>query len=93
MLTDVPAVQIGWGTPQARDLGDVSAQQLRTVSFADGSMGPKIEAACRFAEATSGLAGIGALADARAILEGRRGTRVNAADRFTPSELDAVWET
>ena len=26
-------------------------------SFADGSMGPKVEAACRFAEATGGLAG------------------------------------
>ena len=91
MLTDVPAVQVGWGTPEARELGDVSAQQLRTMSFADGSMGPKVEAACRFAEATHHLAGIGALADARAILGGRRGTRVNAADRFTRRELDAIW--
>jgi carbamate kinase len=93
MLTDVPAVQAGWGTPQARDLGDVSAPELRAMSFAEGSMGPKIEAACRFAEATHGLAGIGALADARAILQGRRGTRVSAAERFSPRELDAVWET
>ena len=92
MLTDVPAVQAGWGTPEARDLGDVSAQQLRAMSFADGSMGPKVEAACRFAETTGGLAGIGALADARAILGGRRGTRVNAAERFSPRELDAMWE-
>jgi carbamate kinase len=92
MLTDVPAVQAEWGTPRARDLGDVSARQLRAMSFADGSMGPKVEAACRFAEATGGLAGIGALADARAILEGRRGTRVNAAERFTLQELDAIWE-
>jgi carbamate kinase len=93
MLTDVPAVQAGWGTPQARDLGDVSAQELRAMSFAEGSMGPKIEAACRFVEATHGLAGIGALRDARAILEGRRGTRVNAAERFTKRELDVMWET
>jgi carbamate kinase len=93
MLTDVSAVQAGWGTSEARDLGDVSAQELRAMSFAEGSMGPKIEAACRFAEATHGLAGIGALADARAILQGRRGTRVNAAERFSPPELDAVWET
>ena len=92
LLTDVPAVQAGWGTPEARDLGDVSAQQLRAMSFADGSMGPKVEAACRFAEATHRLAGIGALADARAILGGRRGTRVNAAERFTRRELDAIWE-
>jgi carbamate kinase len=92
MLTDVPAVQAGWGTPEAHDLGHVSAQRLRAMPFADGSMGPKVEAACRFAETTGGVAGIGALADARAILEGRRGTRVNAAERFTPQELDAIWE-
>jgi carbamate kinase len=91
MLTDVPAVQVGWGTPEARDLGDVAAQELRTMPFAEGSMGPKIEAACRFAEATHGLAGIGALADARSILEGRRGTRINAAARVTARERDAMW--
>ena len=39
-------------------------------------MGPKVEAACRFAEATGAVAGIGALADAAAILRGERGTRV-----------------
>src|SRR4051794_9773726 len=76
LLTDVPAVQTGWGTPEARELGDVSARELRAKTFAEGSMGPKVEAACRFAEATGHLAGIGALSDARAILEGRTGTRV-----------------
>jgi carbamate kinase len=42
-------------------------------------MGPKVEAACRFVEATGGLAGIGRLEDALALLEGRRGTQVRAA--------------
>jgi carbamate kinase len=92
MLTDVPAVQTGWGTPEARELHDVSAAELRELCFAEGSMGPKVEAACRFAEATGHLAGIGALADARAILRGRRGTRVSAAERLTARELDAAWE-
>ena len=55
-------------------------------------MGPKVEAACRFVETTGGVAGIGALEDARAILGGRRGTRVNAAERFTQRELDETWE-
>ena len=41
-------------------------------------MGPKVEAACRFAELTGNLAVIGALADAAAILRGERGTRVAA---------------
>jgi carbamate kinase len=76
LLTDVPAVQSDWGTDKAREIGQATPEALRSLSFAAGSMGPKIEAACRFAEATGGLAGIGALSDARAILEGRRGTRV-----------------
>ena len=32
------------------------------MSFAAGSMGPKVEAACRFAKATGRTAAIGALA-------------------------------
>ena len=42
-----------------------------------GSMGPKLLAACEFAE-TGGLSGIGRLQDAVAILEGSAGTRVSA---------------
>jgi carbamate kinase len=76
MLTDVAAVEVGWGTPEARPLTDVSPGGLREFTFAAGSMGPKIDAASRFAERTGGLAGIGALADAAAILAGERGTRV-----------------
>ncbi|HEY6890750.1 MAG TPA: carbamate kinase [Solirubrobacter sp.] len=76
MLTDVPAVQAGFGTAEARDLEDVRVDELRALSFAPGSMGPKVEAACRFAESTGGLAGIGALDQAAAILAGQRGTRV-----------------
>src|SRR5215203_538372 len=45
MLTDVPAVQVGWGTPRARRLGDVSAGELSGMTFAPGSMGPKVQAA------------------------------------------------
>ena len=39
-------------------------------------MGPKIEAACRFVEATGGIAGIGALDGATEIVRGVAGTRV-----------------
>jgi carbamate kinase len=92
LLTDVPAVQAGWGTPEARELAHVSPPELRELSFAQSSMGPKVEAACRFVEATGGFAGIGALADARAILQRRRGTRIAAIDRFSRRELDAEWE-
>jgi len=81
MLTDVPAVELGYGTPGARALGDVDVSDLRELSFAAGSMGPKVDAACRFAEQTGGLAAIGALEDAAAILRGERGTRVRARHR------------
>jgi carbamate kinase len=40
-------------------------------------MGPKVSAACDFARATGGRAGIGALEDAVAIIGGRAGTLVS----------------
>jgi carbamate kinase len=92
LLTDVPIVQADWGTPHARDIDKASPWELRKLSFADGSMGPKVEAACRFVDATRGVAGIGALADARAILSGRRGTTIAAPERFTRQQLDAMWQ-
>jgi carbamate kinase len=77
LLTDVPRVVAGWGTAAAVELGRATPAQLRELGFAAGSMGPKVEAACRFAERTGGLAAIGALDDAEAILAGRAGTQVS----------------
>jgi carbamate kinase len=51
---------------------------IRRYPFAAGSMGPKVEAACAFVEQTGGIAGIGGLEDAQAILAGRAGTLVVA---------------
>jgi carbamate kinase len=76
LLTDVPAVEDGFGTARARPLGNVTAAELRKLRFAPGSMAPKVDAACRFVEATRGTAAIGALRDAAAILRGERGTQV-----------------
>jgi carbamate kinase len=39
-------------------------------------MGPKVEAACRFVEARGGIAGIGEMTRASAILAGEAGTLV-----------------
>lgn len=78
LLTDVPAVEAGWGTPDATPLGQITSAELRGMDFEAGSMGPKVEAARRFAEATGRVAGIGALGDAAAILRGERGTRVSS---------------
>lgn len=76
LLTDVPAVFTGFGTPEERALSRVTPEQLRAYRFPSGSMGPKVEAACRFVTATGGRAAIGALADVAAIVEGRAGTVV-----------------
>ena len=76
LLTDVEAVEDGFGTPQAQPIHWASPGELRTRSFPAGSMGPKIEAVCRFAEATGKMAPIGELADARALLIRTAGTTV-----------------
>ena len=76
MLTDVDAVYLNWGKPDQKSIRKVSPNELRSRDFAAGSMGPKVEAACAFAAATGGIAGIGKLEQALPLLEGRAGTQV-----------------
>lgn len=76
MLTDVEAVYENWGTPKQAAIQNTTPAGLAGMSFAAGSMGPKVDAACAFASNAGRIAGIGRLEDARAILEGRRGTTV-----------------
>ncbi len=78
MLTDVDAVIDGYGGPDPREIRNATAAELRTREFAAGSMGPKVEAACRFVEATGHAAAIGSLNDAVAILAGTAGTTITA---------------
>ncbi len=79
MLTDVDRVYLNWDTPEQEGLGKVSPGELRQHEFAAGSMQPKVDAACRFVMQTGGVAGIGRLEDASAILDGRAGTRVSGS--------------
>ena len=53
---------------------------LGAMTFPDGSMGPKVRAACRFACATGKRAAIGALADLSRIVAGDAGTTVSPAE-------------
>lgn len=76
MLTDVDGVYAGWGTDAAHRLDAVGTRAARDLELAEGSMGPKVRAAVRFASATDRPAAIGALADAAAIVAGAAGTRV-----------------
>ncbi|TLQ46121.1 carbamate kinase [Streptomyces marianii] len=81
LLTDVPHVETGHGTSQAQPIGRTTPARLRTHRFPAGSMGPKVDAACRFVELTGGMAAIGALDDAQAILDGAIGTVVTPSGR------------
>ena len=78
MLTDVDAVYADWEGARARPLDAVTTDEMRNHTFAPGSMGPKVEAAIDFAEASGHMAGIGRLQDAAGILRGEAGTRVTA---------------
>ncbi|MGZ8782283.1 MAG: carbamate kinase [Gaiellaceae bacterium] len=76
MLTDVPHVERDWGSADATPINATTPTDLRALSFPAGSMGPKVEAACRFVERTGGEAVIGALTDLAALAAGEAGTRV-----------------
>jgi len=76
VLTDVPAVIDGYGTPAARQIRAIGADALSAMTFPAGSMGPKVEACLRFVKASGQPAAIGALTDAAAILAGRAGTTI-----------------
>jgi carbamate kinase len=79
LLTDVPAVFADW---PARDhpIRRIAGTQLAQRAFPPGTMGPKVEAACRFVRAPHRRAWIGALEDAAAMLRGEAGTEVLGED-------------
>jgi carbamate kinase len=74
MLTDVQAVYTEWGQPGARAIRRASPEAIEALSFPAGSMGPKVESACDFVRKTGGMAGIGSLEEALAMLHGTAGT-------------------
>ncbi|WP_305908063.1 carbamate kinase [Methylomarinum sp. Ch1-1] len=77
LLTDVEAVYSAWPADQARAIRRIAPKALGQFCFAPGSMGPKVEAACRFVEQSGTIAGIGRLQDAAAILAGEAGTLID----------------
>ncbi len=78
-LTAVPWVELNFGTPFAKRLDRMTTQEarrhLRQGQFPAGSMGPKIDAACQFADA-GGEALITSADALQAALAGQAGTRV-----------------
>jgi carbamate kinase len=80
VATDVPNAVLRYGTPEAQPLGEVTVGRLREHladgHFASGSMGPKVEAACRFVDQGGRLAAITELSRIRDAVAGRAGTVV-----------------
>jgi carbamate kinase len=76
ILTDVDGVFTDWGKPHQHLISAAAAAELRGMAFAEGSMGPKVEAVCRFVEATGNRASIGNLQNAAAVMAGTAGTQV-----------------
>jgi len=77
MATDAAGVCTDWGTPQQALLQTITPDELDCYEFAAGSMGPKVEAACRFARSTGNRAAIGSLEDIELIVAGQAGTSIS----------------
>jgi len=81
IATDVPNAVIGFGTASARPIEEITTDGLRVLQaaghFASGSMGPKVEAALRFAEDGGQRAVITSLEHIGEALSGNIGTRVS----------------
>jgi carbamate kinase len=77
LLTDTDGVYKNWGTNYANRFGHTTPKNLRRYRFAKGSMGPKVEAACRFVEKTRNWCGIGRLDGALKIIKGENGTIIS----------------
>ncbi|MFP5334224.1 MAG: carbamate kinase [Actinomycetes bacterium] len=80
IATDVENAVVGWGTSDARPLGRIAVSELRALAadghFASGSMGPKVDAVCRFVEGGGRTAVITSLARIADALDGSAGTVV-----------------
>jgi carbamate kinase len=80
MATDVDGVYVDWGTAEQRRLDHVSAEELGRMEFADGSMGPKVQAAVEFATASGKRAVIGSLEQIDGLVAGTAGTNVTSKE-------------
>jgi len=85
VATDVPHAVLRFGTPDAEPLGCVDVRRLRALAaeghFASGSMGPKVEAACRFVEQGGTRAVISSLDRILEAVAGETGTVVVPSDQ------------
>ena len=76
IATDVKGIFLNWEQPNQKLIRQTSPAFLRQQKFATGSMGPKVEAACRFVEKTGRTAVVGSLEEIEDLAVGLAGTRI-----------------
>jgi carbamate kinase len=80
ILTDVETVMVDFDGPNERPLREMTVHQARGLlaegQFPAGSMGPKIEALCRFVEATGRTGALTSIARSEDALRGEAGTSI-----------------
>jgi carbamate kinase len=79
ILTDVPALLSNFGTPSEEPIAALSIEEAQKLlpELPAGSMGPKVEAAVAFAQASGGEALITSAEALTEALAGRAGTRIS----------------
>jgi len=75
LATDTDGVYLDWGTEDARRIERVTPEQIEQYEFEEGSMRPKVEAACGFVRRSGGRAVIGSLTDMQGMVAGTAGTQ------------------
>ena len=77
IATEMAGVFLDWGTANSKLLRHGHPNVVEEFVCAAGAMGPKLQAASRFAQRTGRRAAIGALADMERLIEGTAGTTIS----------------
>jgi carbamate kinase len=76
IATDVDAIYLDWQKPTQYPIQTISPEGLKKIHFAEGSMAPKVKAACRFVEITKKPAIVGSLDHIQDLLNAKSGTLI-----------------
>ena len=76
LATDTDGVYLDWGTESEKIIIKTTPDEIRNYEFDEGSMGPKVEAACSFVERSGQRAVIGSLKDIEGMVNGTTGTQI-----------------
>ncbi|PTA49527.1 carbamate kinase [Shewanella morhuae] len=79
ILTD-GAVYLNYGKENQQAIKHITPEELDKYHFPAGSMGPKIDAVCKFVSKGLGDAAIGALDELSAVIAGHSGTRITLGE-------------